>query len=149
MRVIIRLLPIFLVIQVIIEKTKTDFLTSEASKRKIIPPVEQFGGITKWMSDPPARGPMKPTLRDDYESWMPPKVMMKYNLHLERLRFEDRVNTPAYSPNIDILRAQNCFALNFGWPVEITLPSISVSLNSKTSTYVLIRAEGFTPIEHR
>ena len=36
-----------------------------------------------------------------------------------------------YSPNIDHLRAQNCFALNFGWPVEITLPSISLSLNSK------------------
>ena len=134
MKVILRFLLIFLVIQVIIEKTKTDFLTSEASKRVKIPPVEQLGGITKWMSDPPPKSSVKPTLTDSFENFnFNARSMIQNGLHLESWRVEDRVNTLAYSPNIDHLRALNCFALNFGWPVEITLPSISVSLNSKNT----------------
>ena len=132
MRFIIRILPIYLVIQVIIEKTRTDFLASEESRRKIIPPVVQLGGITKWMSDPLPRGQIKPTLQDSMLSKLvQPEFIFRNRLHLESMRVEDRVNTLAYSPNIDHVRAQNCFVLNFGWPVEISLPSISVSLNSK------------------
>ena len=100
MRVIIRILPIYCVIQVIIEKTKTDFLTSEASRRQIIPPVEQFGGITKWMSDPPPKSSVKPTLTDSFENFnFNARSMIQNGLHLESWRVEDRVNTPVYSPN--------------------------------------------------
>ena len=48
---------------------------------------------------------------------------------MESLRVEDRVKTLAYQPNIDLLRSQNCFALNYQWPSQITLPSMTMSLS--------------------
>ena len=33
----------------------------------------------------------------------------------------------------------NCFALNFNWPDELTIPSISISLNSKLNVGLAIR----------
>ena len=48
---------------------------------------------------------------------------------MESLRVEDRANTLAYQPNIDFLRSQNCFALNYQWPSQITLPSMTMSLS--------------------
>ena len=85
-----------------------------------MPPVEQFGPITKWMSDPPPKVPMRPTIQDSrsYD-----------DQNLEILSIDDRVNTLAYSPNIDFLRSQNCFALNFQWPSVIDLPSLTLSLD--------------------
>ena len=94
-----------------------------------MPPVEQFGAITKWMSDPLPKASMKPTLQDRFHwacSYSP-----NYCSHLESQRLEDRVNTLAYQPNIDFLRSQNCFALNYQWPSQINLPSMTMSLSAK------------------
>ena len=102
-----------------------------------MPPVEEFGAITKWMSDPPPMASMKPPLQDKYH-----KNHKKHGYHdkedqynqifgynLESVRVEDRVETLAYKPNIDFLSSQNCFALNYQWTSEITLPSITLSLS--------------------
>ena len=102
-----------------------------------MPPVEQFGAITKWMSDPPPMASMKPPLQDKYHSNhkkhgyhdKEDHYNQNYGYNLESLRVEDRVNTFAYSPNIDFLRSQNCFALNYQWPSQITLPSMTMSLS--------------------
>ena len=92
-----------------------------------MPAVEQLGAITKWMSDPPHKAPMKPTLQDRFHRYCPDYPNYYCN-NLESLRFEDRVNTLAYSPNIDFLRSQNCFVLNYQWPSAIDLPSMRLSL---------------------
>ena len=94
-----------------------------------MPPVEKFGAITKWMSDPPPKDPIVKPLVDDWEA----SVYSYYwgASGRETLRVEDRVNTLAYQPNIDFLRSQNCFALNYQWPSQITLPSMTMSLSSK------------------
>ena len=91
-----------------------------------MPPVEQLGAITKWMSDPPPKDPIGKPLVDDQKASL-------YSHYLgvgghETLRVEDRVNTLAYQPNIDFLRSQNCFTLNYQWPSQITLPSMTMSL---------------------
>ena len=104
-----------------------------------MPPVEQFGAITKWMSDPLPKVPMKPPLQDKYhknhKDWgyhdEDDYYNQNYGYNLESLRVEDRVRTFAYSPNIDFLRSQNCFALNYQWPSQITLPSMTMSLSAK------------------
>ena len=122
MKVIIKCLPIFLIILVISEKMKTDSISARSSTRKAMPPVEEFGPITKWMSDPLPQVSMRPTLQD---------TLSEYGDNMESLRVEERVNTLAYyNPNIDFLRSQNCFALNFKWPSEITFPFTTLSLNS-------------------
>ena len=97
--------------------------------RKAMPPVEQFGPITKWMSDPPPRDRIVKPLVDDY--WASAYSHYRGVGGRETLRIEDRVNTPAYQPNIDFLRSQNCFALNYQWPSQITLPSMTMSLSAK------------------
>ena len=94
-----------------------------------MPPVEQFGAITKWMSDPPPRDHIVKPLVDDYDA-----AINSYHEGVggrETLRVEDRINTLAYQPNIDFLRSQNCFVLNFQWPSVITLPSITLTLRSE------------------
>ena len=63
-----------------------------------MPPVEQLGAITKWMSDPLPKVPMKPTLKDKYHenhklSGYHDEDTHKYGYNLESLRIEDRVNT--------------------------------------------------------
>lgn len=90
----------------------------------IFPPVNQLGIITKWLSEPPTRGPWKATINDK---------------NLEVLRVEDRSKTPQYFPNFNILSAQNCFAINFAWPSEISLPSITMSLNSNKQSFRFIQ----------
>ena len=70
---------------------------------------------------------MKPTLQDRFHRYCP-YYPNYYCNNLESLRVEDRVNTLAYQPNIDFLRSQNCMALNFQWPSDTTLPSITMSL---------------------
>ena len=99
------------------------------SNKEVFPSVDAMGAITKWMSDPPPMAPMKPTLQDRYHRKCPKDP--DYCNNLESQRLENRVNTPAYQPNIDFLRSQNCFALNYQWPSQITLPSMAVSLNAK------------------
>ena len=56
---------------------------------------------------------------------------------METLRVEDRDKTLAYSPNFDIMNNQNCFAIIFSWTTEITMPSISLSLNSKDRVQIV------------
>ena len=92
-----------------------------------MPPVEQFGAITKWMSDPPPKDPIVKPLVDN-------QAASAYSYYWgvggrETLRLGNRVNTLAYQPNIDFLRSQNCFALNYQWPSQITLPSMTMSLS--------------------
>ena len=66
-----------------------------------MPPIEQFGDITKWMSDPPPKFPMKPTLQDKNHEYRQYRgyhdkddyYNQKYGYNLESLRVEDRVNT--------------------------------------------------------
>ena len=71
-----------------------------------MPPVEQFGAITKWMSDPMPKVPMKPPLQDKYHrNHREPLNIDKYHdedgrygqkrygYNLESLRVEDRVKT--------------------------------------------------------
>ena len=103
-----------------------------------MPPVEQFGAITKWMSDPPPKAPIKPTLQDRRHRYCHPEDpdYPDYCGNWESQRLENRVNTLAYSPNIDFLRSQNCFALNYQWPSQITLPSITMSLSSDNNVDV-------------
>ena len=50
---------------------------------------------------------------------------------LYQIKFEDRGRKLSHIPNINLLRDQNCFALNFGWPTEMIIPFISLSLSSK------------------
>ena len=96
-----------------------------------MPPVEELGSITKWMSDPPPKSCIVKPLVDDYDaSYYSHQSYGHVNSH-ETLRLKSRVNTLAYSPNIDFLRSQNCFVLNFQWPTEITLPSMTMSLSAK------------------
>ena len=91
-----------------------------------MPAVEQLGAITKWMSDPPPRNTIVKPLVDD---WYASYYSYRYGVGgRETLRVEDRVNTLFYQPNIDFLRSQNCMALNYQWPSDITLPSITMSL---------------------
>ena len=99
--------------------------------RKAMPPVEQLGAITKWMSDPPQKDPIiKPLVDDIYASWF----SYRYGVGgRETLRVEDRVKTLYYQPNIDFLRSQNCFALIYQWPSAINLPSMTLSLNAKNN----------------
>ena len=83
------------------------------------------------MSDPPPQDRIVKPLVDDIEA--------SYNSYYqgvggrETVRVEDRVNTLAYQPNIDFLRSQNCFALNYHWPSQITLPSMTMSFSAKMS----------------
>ena len=48
-----------------------------------------------------------------------------------QIKFEDRGRKLSHIPNFNILRDQNCFAINFGWPTEMKIPFISLSLSSK------------------
>ena len=101
-----------------------------------MPTLAKLGAITKWMSDPPPKGLMTPPLQDKYhENHKKPGYHDEngYGYNLELMRVEDRVNTLAYQPNIDFLRSQNCFALNYQWPSQITLPSMTMSLRAKMS----------------
>ena len=97
-----------------------------------MPTLAKLGAISKWMSDPPPKGPMTPPLQDKYhKNHKNPGYHDEngFGYNLESLRVEDRVNTLTYQPNIDFLRSQNCFALNFQWPSSITLPSMTMSLS--------------------
>lgn len=38
--------------------------------------------------------------------------------------------TAVCRPNLNILDDQNCLSINFGWSIKLTLPSITVSLDS-------------------
>ena len=104
-----------------------------------MPPVEQFRASTKSMSDPPPMASMIPPLQDKYHSNHKKQgyhdkedhYNQNYGYNLESLRVEDRVKTLAYQPNIDFLSSQNCFALNYQWPYQITLPSLTLSLSAK------------------
>ena len=66
-----------------------------------MPPLEELGPITKWMSDPPPMGPIKPTLQDKYHRNRKQSgyhdednyYNQNYGYNLESLRLEDRVNT--------------------------------------------------------
>ena len=107
-----------------------------------LPPVEQLGAITKWMSDPPPQDPIVKPLVDDYYA-----SLYSYNYSVggrETLRLYDEYNyywaligkrvTPfSYQPNIDFLKSQNCFALNYQWPSQIPLPSMTMSLSAKNN----------------
>ena len=119
-------------------KGESDKLEHEGGSILKLPSVEQLGAITKWMSDPPPQDPIVKPLVDDYYA-----SLYSYNYSVggrETLRLYDEYNnygaqigkraTPfSYQPNIDFLRSQNCFALNYQWPSQITLPSIAMSLN--------------------
>ena len=104
----------------------------EASK---FPTVNQLGIINKWLSDPPSKGPWKATINDK---------------RFEVLRVEDRINTPAYSPNFNILSVQNCFAINFEWPSERSLPTITMSLktNKHCCTWTLRKGIALTTTDN-
>ena len=119
-------------------KGESDTIEREGGSRLTLPPVEQLGAITKWMSDPPPKDPnVKPLIDDYYAS------LYSYNYSVggrETLRLYDEYNdygaligkraTPfSYQPNIDFLSSQNCFALNYQWPSQITLPSMIISLS--------------------
>lgn len=80
--------------------------------------VDMLGQVTKWMSDPPTKRPAKAFIDDN---------------KLETLRVEDRVETFAYNPNLNILKDQNCVAINFGWTSELSFPSLRMSLKSQKS----------------
>ena len=126
MRVLMKCVP-FLIIFVVRETIKADAAKKARSffqTKRAFPNLEDLGAITKWMSDPLPKMPMKPTLRDDWNTYM-----AKFGLNQEARRVEERVNSLTYSPNINNMKL-NCFALNFGWPAEIHLPSISVSVDS-------------------
>ena len=119
-------------------------VTNGSSGKAALPPVEKFGPITKWMSDPPPKGPMKPPLQDKYHSnhmkrgYHDPDdyYNQNYGYNLESLRVEDRVNTFAYQPNIDFLISQNCFVLNYQWPSQITLPYMTMSLSAENDVNI-------------
>ena len=119
-------------------KGETGQIEREGGSRLKLPPVEQLGAITKWMSDPPPKDPIVKPLVDDYYASL-------YSHYQgvggrETLRLYDEYNyngaligkrvTPfSYQPNIDFLRSQNCFALNYQWPSQISLPSMTMSLS--------------------
>ena len=73
----------------------------EQSLGKVMPRVEDLGSITKWMSDPPPKVPMKPSLQDKYHENRQNRgyhddddyYNQNYGYNLESLRLEDRVNT--------------------------------------------------------
>ena len=100
------------------------------SNRDSLPSFEKLGALTKWMSDPPPKNPIVKPLIDDYRASL---FSYYYQANSrETLRIEDRVNTLAYSPNIDMLNSQNCVALNYQWPSsQITLPSVKMSLDTE------------------
>ena len=58
---------------------------------QLLPNVQDLGAITKWMSDPPPKGPIKPPLQDKYHRYCQDNSY--YCGNLESLRVEDRVNT--------------------------------------------------------
>ena len=122
----------------------TSKIKSEGVKAKNrIPPIEQFGAITKWMSDPLPKGPMKPVIMDKPI----PLSLIRNDKRSETIRVGDRVNSYEYRPNIDLLNSQNCFAINFGWPTEISIPSTTLSLKSKSplNSYILKKFVKSTP----
>ena len=89
------------------------------------------------MSDPPPKDPIvKPLVDDQFASliayrWSQSRINVNGR---ETLRVEDRFKSWAYvGPNIDFITAQNPMVLNFQWPTKITLPSITMSLNSKNN----------------
>ena len=96
-----------------------------------LPKIEQLGPITKWMSEPPMKTPTQSPLT---ESYFIKNTINKSNrrklINWEVQRMGDRTKTLAYRPNIEMINSQNCFCLNFGWPATVSLPSISISLNS-------------------
>ena len=57
-----------------------------------MPPLQDLGAFTKWMSDPPPKGPIKPPLQDKYHRYCR-KYPDYYCGNLESLRVENRVNT--------------------------------------------------------
>ena len=107
------------------------------SNKEEMPSLAELGAITKWMSDPPPKAPMKPTLQDRHHRYCHPEHQDYPDFcgNLEALRVEDRSNTFDYRPNIDFM-AQNCMGLNYHWPAKITLPSITMSLSSDNNVDV-------------
>ena len=108
---------------------------------QFLPNVQDLGPFTKWMSDPPPNDRIvkRLPLIDDLRANMwanHPLFSLDPPFHVngrETLRVQSRSKTLAYQPNIDFLRSQNCFALNYQWPSQITLPSITMSLSAKNN----------------
>ena len=142
MSVIIKQLLFLLVMLLSTVKGESDQIESGGGRgsRLTLPPIEKLGPITKWISDPPPLGPMKPTLQDKYHRRCHPEDSNypDYCGNLEALRVEDRSNTFDYRPNIDLM-AQNCMGLNYHWPAEITLPSITMSLSPDNNVDIQIQ----------